>query len=239
MVKYGPLCDAKDHYFHRMGCSKLHEKAELCGACHLRVDHGVPLYTTYQEWKDSSYREEGWRCQDCHMPGVKAPVAEGEKPRDGVPDHGFFGGGDLRKDAVKLDLTQRTLDGGVMVSAVIANYAGHDLPTGFPGKRAVLRAVAYDRGGKELARDELSYGRRLVDVRGAPTAYAGAVRVASDDRLQPKEIRTVSCSGGRPLGGVARVKAEFVWQSIDPALAGPLGVTAVERPITKTELKIP
>jgi hypothetical protein len=238
MVKYGPLCDAKDHYFHRMGCSKLHEKAELCGGCHLRVADGVPLYTTYQEWKESTYRDEGWQCQDCHMPGVKAPVAEGEKPREGVPDHGFFGGGDLRKDAVKLDLTSRELDGGVMIDAVIANYAGHDLPTGFPGKRAVLRAVAYDRAGKEVARDEITYGRRLVDARGAPTAYAGAVRVASDDRLKPKEIRTVMLFGGRPLGEVGRVKADFVWQSIDPALAAPLGVPVEEKPITKTELKI-
>jgi hypothetical protein len=242
MVKYGPLCDAKDHYFHRMGCSKLHESAELCGACHQLVvpgpDGPVPLYTTYQEWKEGPYPEEGWVCQDCHMPGVKAVVAEGEKVRANVPDHGFFGGGDLRKDAAKLELAARALDGGKVIDARLTNYAGHDLPSGFPGKRAVLRAVALDRAGKELARDELSFGRRLLDVRGAPTAYANAARVGSDDRLRPKEVRAVTLFGGRALAGAAKVKVEFVWQSIDPALAGPLGVAVDERLIARTEMRI-
>ena len=238
MIKFGPLCDAKDHYFHRMGCSKLHETAELCGACHQRVDGGVPYYTTYQEWKEGPYPDEGWQCQDCHMPGVKAPVAEGEKPREGVPDHGFFGGGDLRKDSAKLELSSRKLDGATMIDAKLTNYAGHDLPSGFPGKRAVLRAVALDRAGKELARDEVSLGRRLVDARGAPTAYAGAARVASDDRLRPKEVRTVPLFAGAALAGAAKVKAELVWQSIDPALAAPLGVGVDERRIARAELRI-
>jgi hypothetical protein len=242
MVKYGPLCDAKDHYFHRMGCSKLHESAELCGACHQRVVQGpdgpVPLYTTYQEWKEGPYPDEGWVCQDCHMPGVKAVVAEGEKVRANVPDHGFFGGGDLRRDAAKLELAARALDGGSVIDARLTNYAGHDLPSGFPGKRAVLRAVALDRGGKEVARDEVAFGRRLVDVRGAPTAYANAARVATDDRLKPKEVRAVTLFSGRALSGAAKVKAELVWQSIDPALAGPLGVAVDEKLIARTEMKI-
>ncbi|HTJ41867.1 MAG TPA: multiheme c-type cytochrome [Kofleriaceae bacterium] len=242
MIKYGPLCDAKDHYFHRMGCSKLHESAELCGGCHQRVvpgpDGSVPLYTTYQEWKEGPYPDEGWQCQDCHMPGVKAVVAEGEKVRANVPDHGFFGGGDLRKDAAKLELASRELDGGRVIDARLTNYAGHDLPSGFPGKRAVLRAVALDRAGKELAKDEISIGRKLVDVRGAPTAYANAARVQADDRLKPKEVRAVTLFSGQAIAGAAKVKADFVWQSIDPALAGPLGVAVDEKPIAHAEMKI-
>jgi Cytochrome c554 and c-prime len=242
MIKFGPLCDAKAHYFHRMGCSHLHLTAELCGACHQRVVQGpdgpVPLYTTYQEWKEGPYPEEGWQCQDCHMPGVRAPVAEGEKPRDDVPDHGFFGGGDLRKDSAKLELASRQLDGARVIDARLTNYAGHDLPSGFPGKRAVLRAVAVDRGGKELARDEVSLGRHLVDARGAPTAYTAAARVASDDRLRPKEVRAILLFGGAPLAGAAKVKAELVWQSIDPALAAPLGVAVEEKLIARAEMRI-
>jgi Cytochrome c554 and c-prime len=242
MIKYGPLCDAKDHYFHRMGCSKLHETAELCAGCHQRVitvdGNPVPLYTTYQEWKEGPYPDEGWQCQDCHMPGVRAVVAEGEKPREGVPDHGFFGGGDLRKDSAKLELVPRALDGAHVIDARLTNYAGHDLPSGFPGKRAVLRAVALDRAGKELARDELSLGRHLVDEHGKPTAYAHAARVTIDDRLKPKEVRTVMLFGGRPQASVAKVKAELVWQSIDPILAAGLGVSVEEHTIARTEVRI-
>ncbi len=235
MVKYGPLCDAKDHYFHRMGCSTLHATAELCGACHQRVimtpSGEVPLYTTYGEWKASPYPDEGWQCQDCHMPGVRAPAAEGEPPRDEVPDHGFFGGGDLRKDAAKLELSSRALDGGRVFEAAITSYAGHDLPSGFPGKRVVLRVIARDRAGKELARHEQAFGRRLVDDRGQPTAYAGAARVASDDRLRPKERRAITLFDGHALAGAITLEAELVWQSIDPVLAAPLGVAVESRTI--------
>jgi hypothetical protein len=242
MVKYGPLCDAKDHYFHRMGCSPLHQQAALCGACHQRVVEGpggeVPLYTTYAEWRDSAYPAEGWQCQDCHMPGVRAPAAEGEPAREEVPDHGFFGGGDLRKDSAKLELAGRALDGGRVFEATITSYAGHDLPSGFPGKRVLLRVIARDRAGKELARHEQSFGRRLVDDHGQPTAYAGAVRVASDDRIKPKERRAITLFEGRALIGATALDAELIWQSIDPALAAPLGVPVESRSITHTRLKV-
>jgi len=242
MVKYGPLCDAKDHYFHRMGCSKLHESATLCGACHQRIVDGpegpVPLYTTYQEWKGGEDAAEGWDCQDCHMPGVKAAVARGDRVRDHVPDHGFFGGGDLRKDAAKLERQARDLDGVRVIDARLTNYAGHDMPTGFPAKRVVLRAVAKDAHGGEVARDEVSLGRRLVDAAGRPALYATAVRVASDDRLKPREVRTVTLFGGRGVGAARRIEAELVWQAIDPALAAAAGVPVRERPIAKTVLRL-
>src|SRR5262249_2448779 len=52
-VKYGPLCDAKQHYFHKMGCSPLHEESALCGACHLYYAKNargepLPVYTEYE-----------------------------------------------------------------------------------------------------------------------------------------------------------------------------------------------
>ncbi|MCE9574373.1 MAG: hypothetical protein K8W52_14595 [Deltaproteobacteria bacterium] len=242
MVKYGPLCDAKDHYFHRMGCSTVHALAELCGACHQRVlataSGEVPLYTTYDEWKQSAYPAEGWVCQDCHMPGVRAPAAEGEPPREGVPDHGFFGGGDLRKDAAKLELSSHALDGGRVFEAAITNYAGHDMPSGFPGKRVVLRVIARDRAGKEVARHEQAFGRRLVDDHNQPTAYAGAVRVASDDRLKPKERRAITLFEGHALSGATALEADLVWQSIDPVLAAPLGVAVESRTIVHTRMKV-
>ncbi len=62
-VKYGPLCDAKAHYFHKMGCSPLHNESMLCAGCHLwyrrsgaegdRVGTEVPVFTEYHEWAKS------------------------------------------------------------------------------------------------------------------------------------------------------------------------------------------
>ena len=67
MVKFGPRCDLKDHYFHRMGCSPEHKEAEMCGACHWWEPKGVPVFTEYADWKAGPARE-GKPCQDCHMP---------------------------------------------------------------------------------------------------------------------------------------------------------------------------
>jgi hypothetical protein len=54
-VKFGPLCDARDQYFHRMGCSPLHREAIFCAACHTHREGDLPVYTEYQEWRDGPY----------------------------------------------------------------------------------------------------------------------------------------------------------------------------------------
>jgi len=246
MIKYGPLCDADDHYFHRMGCSPLHEKAELCGACHQRVVRGpdgpIPVYTTYQEWKDSPYAGKGYTCQACHMPGDRAEVAEGEKARDDVPHHGFFGDGALRKGAARLDVMLPMARGGGAVPppvlVAVENFAGHDLPSGFPGKRVVLRVVVHGDRGAELARAEEIFERRLVDAAGRLVAYPAAVKVASDNRLRPQDRRELPLFLGGLPAGAREVRAELVWQSIAPELAAELGVPVVEEPIATARRRI-
>ncbi|UCE72760.1 MAG: hypothetical protein JSU99_06145, partial [Nitrospiraceae bacterium] len=63
--KLGPFIHKKNwHHVY----SELHTKSEFCAICHNAVNHhGLEIKSTYTEWKDSRYAEEGIQCQDCHM----------------------------------------------------------------------------------------------------------------------------------------------------------------------------
>jgi len=81
--------------------SPFHERAEICGACH-NVNHpvnGMHLESTYTEWLQSPYADEGVVCQDCHMTqkaGERGPssgeAASGAPTRDNIYHMTFVGG---------------------------------------------------------------------------------------------------------------------------------------------------
>ncbi|GBE06884.1 MAG TPA: hypothetical protein ENG95_06135 [Nitrospirae bacterium] len=48
--------------------SELQTKSEFCAICHNRTNHhGLEIGSTFTEWKNSRFAEEGIQCQDCHM----------------------------------------------------------------------------------------------------------------------------------------------------------------------------
>ncbi|MEW5746825.1 MAG: multiheme c-type cytochrome [Nitrospirota bacterium] len=64
-IKLGPF--AIDTTWHR-AYSELHTKSEFCAICHNAVNrHGLEIKSTFTEWKDSGYAQQGIQCQDCHM----------------------------------------------------------------------------------------------------------------------------------------------------------------------------
>lgn len=213
-VKYGPLCDAKDHYFHRMGCSPLHAKAELCAGCHLyyrSLPGGgeLPVFTEYEEWNTGPYQAR--ECQSCHMPGERAEVAESAGVREGVAHHGWLGKKrDLRARALAASAVVTALEGKLRVEARVENVgAGHSVPTGLPEHRIVVRATTLAADGARHDAAEQSFGRRLVDAAGKPAPFYAAVRVAADERLAPKEPRKLQLELAAPESGELRL--EVVW----------------------------
>src|SRR6185436_5398077 len=126
-VEYGPLCDAKDHYFHRMGCSRLHGEATLCAGCHLyyRPLPGggeLPVFTEFDEWREGPYQAR--ECQSCHMPGVRAEVADGAGVRAHVAHHGWLGKQrDLRARALAASAVVTAIEGKLRVDARVENVA--------------------------------------------------------------------------------------------------------------------
>lgn len=226
-IKFGPLCDAKDHYFHRMGCSPLHAKAEVCAACHLYVRTAadgtqLPIYTAYEEWHDE-YKNPKIPCQHCHMPGGRAEVATGAGERAGVPHHGLLGtSADLRKHALAATATVRVQDGKALIDVTIRNKgAGHRVPTGSPDRRIVVRATAGDGGPSA----EHAFGRFLVDASGQPAPWYRATRLASDQRIPPKGSATAHLE--LDAGSAHDLELVIEWQAMDREIASQAHLTDV------------
>lgn len=239
-VKYGPFCELADHYFHRMGCSPLHRKSELCAGCHHlareATDGGalIPIYTSYQEWRSTRYARRGVQCQDCHMPSVRAPIAEGGAAHDRIGDHRLAvpGGSGLA-----LEATARADGDAIAVVVTVRNRgAGHHLPTDSPDRRLVVRAVAVDAAGGEGTAAEASFGRLLLDGAGRPAPHTSAVRAGEDTRIAAgaSATRTLRLPSA-PTEGSIRV--ELAGRALDPAIAAAIGVPAPpDQTILRAEL---
>ena len=91
-----------------------------------------------------------------------------------------------------------------------------------PGRQIVLVARTLDRAGVQVGRADRSYQRMLSDEKGAEAPFFAATRLASDNRIAPKETRTETFDLEAPLSGELRV--EVFWRALSPALAVSLGV---------------
>jgi hypothetical protein len=242
-VKYGPICDAKDHYFHRMGCSPLHAEAAFCGGCHLWWAHDLPIFNEFEEWKTGPLAAEGRACQGCHMPTRRAEVAVGGGARAEVHAHGFLGQtGDLRKRALAGQVTVAAAEGGALqVTVQLRNRgAGHPVPTGLPERRVILSARTVDAAGAEIDRKEVRYGRVLVDGAGKPAPFFAAAHVASDNRIGPRTERQESLTlRAPPKGKHGKLIVDVNWVPFDPELAASLGVPrGVDQPMLHGEIPV-
>lgn len=227
-VKYGPFCDAKDHYFHRMGCAPSQTDGTLCAGCHQLVRTTsagpLPIYTTYADWKAGPAHDDGLMCQHCHMPATRAEAAEGAGERAQIRDHGFMGtAGKLRTRAVTL--TVAPVDRGNQLAATItvANTgAGHHVPSGAPARRLVVRAFIVDAQQRPQAQHERSFGRVLVDAAGKPAPHYQAARVAEDSRIAARKSHSHEVVLAAPGPGELRV--QVWWRPLDHAVAARMGV---------------
>ena len=100
--------------------------------------------------------------------------------------------------------------------------AGHQVPTGQPERRVVLRVRTLRTDGVEVDYDERVYGRLLADAAGKEVPFHAATRVLLDNRLKPKEARSETFSLAGPPAG--EVRAEVVYQPIAPVIARQLGL---------------
>lgn len=240
-VRYGSLCDAKDHYFHRMGCAPLFSRSELCGGCHLWTTHTsagseLDVRTTYADWHSGPRAATNPTCQGCHMPAVVGEVAVGWVTEAEVSDHGMYGPGDeLRGRALELGLTIVPEDQRLRVELEVTNAgAGHRLPTGLPGRRIVVRANAIGVEGVPIASEERIYARILVDGSGLEAPFYAAQRVASDTCLAPYEARHERL--WLPRDGVVEVRVEVFEHPISATIAKAIGVS-VPAPILLTSAR--
>jgi len=178
-TKYGPIEDSNYSTFHKTAYSELHTKSEFCGMCH-DVNHpfnGLPLESTYTEWKEGPYNSTT-SCQDCHMtPGItkfmKNPgrAVAGGPQREQIYTHDFVGGNamlpgllgspnhdTLAKERLRqaatleienIEQTNETVKFNIKVTNV---GAGHKIPTGLTEARMVWLDIDVmdNSSGKEI-----------------------------------------------------------------------------------------
>jgi hypothetical protein len=227
--KFGPLCDAVDHYFHKMGCSPLHAESQFCASCHhwsasLAGGDKVRILGEYEEWRESTYAKKGTSCQDCHMPWQVAPVAAGAAARVNASHHGFAGeAADMRQRSLRVTTRVQPSGARLQLEISVKNVgAGHYVPTGIPDHRVVLEAAVVDSAGRELDRSEKSYGKMLVDAAGQPASFFAATKQIADTRLAPEEERHETLDLAAPDGAQA-VKVRIVWLDVAKELARAIG----------------
>ncbi|HSK47924.1 MAG TPA: multiheme c-type cytochrome [Coriobacteriia bacterium] len=241
---------------HAAAYSSLHATAEICGGCH-NVDHpanGTHLESTYREWSESPYADEGVVCQDCHMshrPGEVGP-APGQAcstgpQRERIYRMSFIGAtvaqGDaegataLLKSAAKLELAvPEIVAPGENASATvtITNVgAGHYLPTGLTEVREMWLSVyaENDEGQRnEIGRHD--FGTELKDAKGNhPVEMWEATGIYSDDRIPPRKSVAETFSLEMPSdASQAKVVAVLNYRSAPDELAQQ---ARVENPVTE------
>jgi hypothetical protein len=234
MVKYGPRCDLKDHYFHRMGCSPEHKTAEICGTCHWWEPKGIPVFTEYADWKAGPKHDTP--CQDCHMPKDRAAIATGSPVRTGVPHHGLLGKAkELRKTSLKMDAKLDKT--GTLTVTLYNKHAGHYVPSGLPERRIAVHAavVSLSGDGGEAWWDERELGRVLLDNAGKEVPFWAATRVGSDTRIAPAGQTTLTFNVPPDLKGNLRVRV--VYRGLSKAVAQQLGVNAEEQVLLDWSVK--
>ncbi len=201
-VKRGPLEYAKSPS-HETAYSVLHKASSLCcAACHEHTNaRGVPVLSTYSEWKAGPYPDRGQTCQECHMPLVPgSTVQEGlQSTQRRINLHRMVGGSAASKVRSGLELRIDALSLGsdlADVQVVVVNTAvGHSAPGGLSNKSLVLAVGVETASGELKHRQERVYRRELKDAEGhtlvtVPDLFLRAASVGQDTRLRQKEART-------------------------------------------------
>ncbi|EYF06807.1 hypothetical protein [Chondromyces apiculatus] len=234
-VRWGTLCDAQEHYFHKTGCAPLFKESRLCAGCHrwsmtMPSGKSLEVLMEYTDWLTSPAAAAGTTCQGCHMPPMRGEVATGWTGRTSVHGHDLLGkGGSLRRNAVKLKV-QVHVDGGQEIRAEVDltnTSEAHAAPTGFPGRQLALEVTLLDAAEGKLARAARVYGRVLVDGAGQEVPFYEAHAQASDNRIAPGATRREAFSF--QVGAAAAVRARVVWRAMSPTIAAKLGLPVEEQ----------
>jgi hypothetical protein len=198
---------------------------EVCTQCHqaqARFDelNLVCVFNTGEEWANSPQAAAGKTCQSCHMPEVRRPLVVGGTTVRTTRRH-WFGGSLIPKQpafsaelaaiephyppglaVVPGALPKTVRPGGKLRWAVeLENReAGHYLPTGDPERFLRIVLEAKDGAGAVLARREEKIG---IVYQWYPTA-----KQLSDNRLAPRERRTLTLEVEAPSEGTVRLGVE-------------------------------
>lgn len=226
-TKFGPIRDAASGE-HETAFREFFSSSELCAACHeYTTPAGLPLLTTFSDWKASSWAAQGKSCQSCHMFEVRADVVDPKVqrvPKAPVNLHAMPGGHTIDQLNEALSVKARVHRAGATLALDVdlANTgAGHTVPTGSAARQIVLE-VRVDGGGGKALQASRTYNRVLTDATGAVLYrdvefFSRAAKVKSDTRIPAGTTRTEHFEFDLGPSGLANVKIRLLYQSVpDP-----------------------
>ena len=166
---------------------------QVCYRCHNVVSGPAQFYNvgpcgTYAEYEGRYFMQErGFICQNCHMPEVERPVAQGGPIRQGRR-HLWRGGHDpdmIRQAVavrVKADPPAPKPGERVTFTATLINAgAGHKIPTGDPDRHFTVEFLVQDGDGRTLSHQSDTMGRWIL--------WQPVVLEVYDNRLLPLASR--------------------------------------------------
>jgi len=195
-----------------------------CQTCHaeLKSPAGLTICTTGVEHRGVAATGT---CSSCHMPKVRGPGTVDGRAREHV-SHEFLGphrawsSDDARFLATAVELRGRLSAAGLQIT--VQNKSGHDFPTGFPGRLAIIGCLGRDAAGAEAWRcPDQQLGKVYLDAEGRPTLAPWATTLASDTRLLAGQTRDVSLE---PPANVAEVEVTLSMRLLPAALASKIGL---------------
>lgn len=148
----------------------LYGESRYCAACHYGGFWGKAVYTSYQEWAESSYADKTSAkfktCQGCHMPspttyngGVLTNIAPGkggiERNPNALHSHNMTIPAEmLQKSTLTMKATATnvsTSGNEITVNVTLTNdQTGHHIPTDSPWRQMILLVEARDSHGNML-----------------------------------------------------------------------------------------
>jgi hypothetical protein len=186
VTKLGPFI-TESNWHHSY--SELQTRSEFCAICHNAVNqYGLEIKSTFTEWKNSRYAEEGIQCQDCHMnvqgflTGGKPHYESGKAANISLanpPDRGKlythrFPGARTKTQIVgaltlEIDIREQHVAPGdtITIDVLVDNSrTGHKMPSG----SADLRLMLIDLHARS--------GRKRIPVLADPSSEAGGFDVS-------------------------------------------------------------
>lgn len=225
LTKRGSLRDASSPV-HQVDYSELHDSSQFCAGCHeYRTQDGLPITSTYTEWKNSPYPGEGKHCQFCHFPQLEgkvvSPTVKETKGRF-INEHALAHSTSDLKKAVKVEIVDvKRIGGRLRVLVEVTNVgSGHMVPTGLPSRQLILKvevkAVKNTRRELSQIQETRIYQKVLVNEGGKRLTRdseimlkSGKLTIVQDNRLAPRERRREEFNFSVPPGTGVLVKAQL------------------------------
>lgn len=183
---------------HKVQRSAVHTSSLFCAPCHQGPNNnGLAIRSTYLEWQDSPYANDGQVCQSCHMNSTRGRVvvASRKGADETLPNHKISLSLEKMKRAarVRIKKVERSPRALNLLVEVSNSSAGHMFPTGSPLKKVVLNVLVRSDDG-QLFRVSRSYEKGVVDgkeryVKDVRGLMLEGERVVKDSRLAPQEVR--------------------------------------------------